>query len=58
MRDYMKLGIILKALFSNETNALKEAFKSKILEKFLSQSDPKHIVKWMPLLTCILLPYN
>jgi hypothetical protein len=54
----MKLGIILKALFGNETNALKDLFKFKILDRFLADTDVKHIIKWMPLLSRILLPYN
>ena len=48
----------MKALFGSETNALKDLFKFKILDRFLSDTDVKHIIKWMPLLSRILLPYN
>jgi hypothetical protein len=54
----MKLGIVLKALFGPESNTLKDLFKNKILECFLSDTNVKHIIKWMPMLSQILLPYN
>jgi len=37
MSACMQLGIILKALLGVETHPLKDIFKGKILEKFLSQ---------------------
>jgi hypothetical protein len=45
-------------MFGVETHPLKEAFKGKILERFLSESDAAHTVKWLPLMAQILLPFN
>ena len=54
----IQTGSTLKSLLGVDPHPLKETFKERILESFLACEEVNHSVRWMPLLSQVLLPHN